>query len=373
MNATVTEQAATELRRAYLRRDPEKVEELSRKLTSLAAKEFSRHRPETLDRLINALGPVIQAADARGEEPPGTQWRRLSQIARLLRDYPQELEVQRWLDPKSVHGLLLRVIRNQPGITVTELAKRAGDRKLNHISNALSRLEKAGYVTGASSGRFRHLYLSPMAKKKLEQYEGALAELIHEHPVAGDSSDEAKVTDLVLIEATAGWGSTVGELHSVRLGPTRLTSAAKPALLASARGTYLAAQANIENDAKFNQGDVPNLAVAARLRLRSSDEALLPPVAEVFFNETAKGAEVLEILASAWTQKTIKSESKIARFYSSKSVSGVTVINCVAKAESAEPRSQKGGDFVSRVVVETVEVLRNKTPAPRRVVRVSKD
>lgn len=185
MSNITAEQAAADLRLAYLRRDEPSVMKLGNRLTALVARLLADQDTEVLDRLVQALGPLIQAADARGTEKPGTQWRRLAQLASMLRDHPQELEIQRWLHRDSVNGQLLRFIRKEPGITVKVLAKRADDRKINQVSNALRRLEAAGYIMRVSHGRFSHLYLSPLAERKLAAYDGRHQRLINEYREAG--------------------------------------------------------------------------------------------------------------------------------------------------------------------------------------------
>lgn len=192
MSNVTAEQAAAELRLAYMRRNESDVTKLGNRLTTLVARLLADQKPEPLDRLIHALGPLIQAADARGTEKPGNQWRRLSQLATMLRDHPQELEVRRWLHRDSVNGQLLRLIRDEPGITVKVLAERADHRKVNQVSNALGRLEEAGYITRVSDGRFAHLYLTPLAERKLKAYYGEQLALVEEYVATGSVETPSK-------------------------------------------------------------------------------------------------------------------------------------------------------------------------------------
>lgn len=92
----------------------------------------------------------------------------------LLRDVNRGLgryvkEVLNEHDIPITIGLISRQITSEPGITISELARRTGIAK-SHISKNIQELEKRGWVEkreDAADQRLLHLYLTPRAQQHL--------------------------------------------------------------------------------------------------------------------------------------------------------------------------------------------------------------
>lgn len=98
---------------------------------------------------------------------PGDRWRALSEVMMIAQESSLPLEQLRLVLPNKLTGLMMKRIRDEPGITPVQLAKDCA-KQLNHISNELKKLDKALLIHRLRKGRSQHLYLSALGKETLD-------------------------------------------------------------------------------------------------------------------------------------------------------------------------------------------------------------
>ncbi|MCX7093291.1 MAG: winged helix-turn-helix transcriptional regulator [Methylobacter sp.] len=98
---------------------------------------------------------------------PGDRWRTLGDVLTLALGSGRPLEQLRLALPTTVSGLILKRIKDQPGITPTELSQHC-DKKPNHIANEVKKLENAGLIDRLKRGNKHELFLSILGKEALD-------------------------------------------------------------------------------------------------------------------------------------------------------------------------------------------------------------
>ena len=77
------------------------------------------------------------------------------------------LDQLRLVLPNKLTGLMMKHIRDEPGITPAQLAERCA-KQPNHISNELKKLDKELLIHRLSKGRSQHLYLRALGTETLD-------------------------------------------------------------------------------------------------------------------------------------------------------------------------------------------------------------
>lgn len=98
---------------------------------------------------------------------PGDRWRGLSDMLTQALESGKPLQQLRMVLPSTITGLCIQHIRQQPGITPTELANNL-NKTNSHISNELKKLESGGLIYRLKRGKGRELFLSVLGKEALE-------------------------------------------------------------------------------------------------------------------------------------------------------------------------------------------------------------
>lgn len=98
---------------------------------------------------------------------PGDRWRALSEVMMIAQESSLPLEQLRLVLPNKLTGLMMKHIRDEPGITPAQLAERCA-KQPNHISNELKKLDKALLIHRLRKGKNQHLYLSALGKETLD-------------------------------------------------------------------------------------------------------------------------------------------------------------------------------------------------------------
>ncbi|MGE5380916.1 MAG: MarR family winged helix-turn-helix transcriptional regulator [Methylocystaceae bacterium] len=107
-------------------------------------------------------------------------------------------------------GAITRQIDNDPGVTISELARRTGIAK-SHISNTISELEKRGWVEkkeDAADQRLFHLHLTPTGGGYLSQVRTDVRKRINEL-----AADVPKEQALAVIEGLSYIKSALDRLR----------------------------------------------------------------------------------------------------------------------------------------------------------------
>jgi hypothetical protein len=115
---------------------------------------------------LSELAPLADRFDPAGK--PGDRWRALAEIMMIAQESSMPLEQLRLVLPSKVTGLMMKHIRDEPGITPTELAQRCA-KQANHISNELKKLDNALLIHRLRKGRSEALYLSVLGKEALDR------------------------------------------------------------------------------------------------------------------------------------------------------------------------------------------------------------
>lgn len=121
---------------------------------------------EALSALRAAVADLGPVADHYGEGKAGERWRAVWELLYAIGETSRPLEQLRLARADTLAGRLLRLIRDEPGISPGEMAKRVHKRS-NHVSNALRALIGQGLVHRVPQGRELRYYLSATAREAL--------------------------------------------------------------------------------------------------------------------------------------------------------------------------------------------------------------
>lgn len=121
----------------------------------------------TLMDLRAAVADLAPLADHYGEGGPGERWRAVWEILYVIGQTSRPLEQARLARSETVPGQLLRLMRDEPGISPGLMAARLGKRA-NHISNALRALIDQGLAFRLPHGRTLRYYLSETGHESAE-------------------------------------------------------------------------------------------------------------------------------------------------------------------------------------------------------------
>ncbi|EGW21135.1 MarR family winged helix-turn-helix transcriptional regulator [Methylobacter tundripaludum] len=114
------------------------------------------------------LSSLADRLDTTGK--PGDRWRTLGDVLTLALESGKPLEQLRLVLPSSVGGLMMKHIKERPGITPTELAQSfENPKQLSHISNEIKKLENAGLIHCLKRGKNKELFLSVLGKEALDR------------------------------------------------------------------------------------------------------------------------------------------------------------------------------------------------------------
>jgi DNA-binding MarR family transcriptional regulator len=137
-------------------------------LVSAVASAMLRQEDSELSALRGQLSELAALADRFDPTArPGDRWRALSEIMMIAQESSLPLEQLRLVLPNKLTGLMMKHIRQEPGITPAQLAQRCA-KQPNHISNELKKLDKALLIHRLRQGRSQHLYLSASGKETLD-------------------------------------------------------------------------------------------------------------------------------------------------------------------------------------------------------------
>ena len=156
-----------QLRQALLGGDSEVVEKPQAWLMGEVASALQAQDRATMMELRGHLANLIPLADHHGSGKPGDRWRAVWELLQACSASHQPLEQYRLAEPARLSGLLLKHIKQQPGITPSELGDALG-KKLNQISNELKRLREEGLVHQVPQGAKRQYFLTTAARTLLE-------------------------------------------------------------------------------------------------------------------------------------------------------------------------------------------------------------
>lgn len=136
-------------------------------LVSAVASAVLRQEESELSALRSQLSELAALADRFDPTAkPGDRWRALSEVMMIAQESSLPLEQLRLVLPNQVTGLMMKHIRDEPGITPALLAARCA-KQPNHISNELKKLDKALLIYRLRKGKNQHLYLSALGKETL--------------------------------------------------------------------------------------------------------------------------------------------------------------------------------------------------------------
>ena len=106
-------------------------------LVSAVASAVLRQEESELSALRSQLSELAALADRFDPTAkPGDRWRALSEVMMIAQESSLPLEQLRLVLPNQVTGLMMKHIRDEPGITPALLAARCA-KQPNHISNEL--------------------------------------------------------------------------------------------------------------------------------------------------------------------------------------------------------------------------------------------
>ncbi len=167
MNIDETVALADELRLSYVEKKTPP-QEMIDKLTEGIAKCLAHQKVSELKRVTEALGPLIMVCEARDIREEG-RWRGLAYVGGLFRDYPQQLEIERWLHPTNVKRKILDRIIGEPGISFETLRHLFKD---EDAPQELALLYGAGLLTEMPGKHSKaHFFVSSVSKRRIKQYD----------------------------------------------------------------------------------------------------------------------------------------------------------------------------------------------------------
>lgn len=137
-------------------------------LTTAATSALLEQDVEAMRRVRACCADLSSLADHFDTtSKPGDRWRTLGDILTLALESGRPLEQLRLALPSTVGGLILKHIKEHPGITPTELSERC-KKQPNHIANELKKLENAGLIDRLKRGKSHELFLSIFGKQALD-------------------------------------------------------------------------------------------------------------------------------------------------------------------------------------------------------------
>jgi DNA-binding transcriptional ArsR family regulator len=157
-----------QLRQALLDANPEQIEAPQAWLMGEIATVLQSQDREKMMELRGYLADLIPLADHYGTSKPGDRWRTAWELLQASSASHQPLEQYRLAEPGRLSGLILKHIKQIPGITPGELTKIL-HKMPNQISNELKRLRDDGLVHQIPNGNKRQYFLSSTARGLLEQ------------------------------------------------------------------------------------------------------------------------------------------------------------------------------------------------------------
>lgn len=137
-------------------------------LTAAAASALLEQDIEAMRQIRGCcadLSALADRFDSTGK--PGDPWRTLGDVLTLALESGRPLEQLRLALPATVSGSLLKQIKEQPGITPTELSQ-CCNKSASHISNELKKLENAGLIDRLRRTKKHELFLSILGKEALD-------------------------------------------------------------------------------------------------------------------------------------------------------------------------------------------------------------
>jgi DNA-binding MarR family transcriptional regulator len=155
-------------RQALKNKDFATVHREKARLTTAAATALLTQDAEAMQAIRACCADLSGLADYYDESgKPGDRWRTLGELMTLALASGKPLEQLRLVLPSTVSGLAMKHIKQQPGITPTELARRC-EKEPSHIANELKKLEDAGLIYRLKRGKTREVYLSILGKETLD-------------------------------------------------------------------------------------------------------------------------------------------------------------------------------------------------------------
>lgn len=136
------------------------------------------------------LSALADRFDSTGK--PGDRWRALGDVLTLALESGRPLEQLRLALPATVSGTLLQYIKEQPGITPTQL-KELCNKSASHISNELKKLENAGLIDRLRRTKKHELFLSILGKEALDTINPREAPVQHEAAIDYEYADPVLV------------------------------------------------------------------------------------------------------------------------------------------------------------------------------------
>jgi DNA-binding MarR family transcriptional regulator len=137
-------------------------------LTAAAGSALLEQDAEAIRRVRACCADLSSLADRLDiTGKPGDRWRALGDVLTLALESGKPLEQLRLVLPSTVGGLIMKHIKDQPGLTPTDLSQRCGKNK-THISNEIKKLENAGLIHRFKRGKNYELFLSVLGKEALD-------------------------------------------------------------------------------------------------------------------------------------------------------------------------------------------------------------
>ncbi len=139
-------------------------------LTTAAASALLEQDAEAMRRIRACcadLSALADRFDSTGK--PGDRWRTLGDVLTLALESGKPLEQLRLVLPSTVCGMIMKQIKDRPGITPTELSHCfENPKQKSHISNELKKLENAGLIYRFKRGKNHELFLSVLGKEAMD-------------------------------------------------------------------------------------------------------------------------------------------------------------------------------------------------------------
>ncbi|POZ50795.1 MarR family transcriptional regulator [Methylovulum psychrotolerans] len=136
-------------------------------LTTAAASALLAQDAEAMQAIRACCADLSGLADHHDESSKlGDRWRTLGELMTLALASGKPLEQLRLVLPSTVSGLAMTRIKQQPGITPTELVEQCA-KSASHIANELKKLEDAGLIYRLKRGKSHEVYLSVLGKETL--------------------------------------------------------------------------------------------------------------------------------------------------------------------------------------------------------------
>ncbi len=156
------------LRQALLDGNSTEAETAKNWLMGEAAAALLHQDATGMNALRAHLADLAPLADKYGDGRPGDRWRAVWELLHACGETVRPLEQARLARPSQLSGLILRHIRDDEGITPSELGARV-NKKPNHVSNTLRILAEQGLLYRVPQGKKNRYYLSEMGREILQR------------------------------------------------------------------------------------------------------------------------------------------------------------------------------------------------------------